>query len=77
MKINKDNTRKKIKVVNYDYNTRDILMLNNRSSYKYEYVDNGISNIVQCWTNGMVTLQMGAIQIRYNINHIKTYRIDS
>ena len=73
MKINKDNTRKKIKVVNYDYNTRDILMLNNRSLYKYGTPYNGISEIIQCWTIGTVTLEMGTIQIRYNITHIKTY----
>ena len=77
MKINKDNTRKNIEKVGYDYKIRDILMLNNTSSYKYETPYNGISEIIKCWTIGMVTLQMRTIQIGYNIPHIKTYRIDS
>ena len=57
MKINKDNTRKNIEKVGYDYKIRDILMLNNTSSYKYETPYNGISEIIQCWTIGMVTLK--------------------
>ena len=77
MKINKDNTRKNIEKVGYDYKIRDILMLNNTSSYQYGTPYNGISEIIKCWTIGMVTLQMRTIQIGYNIPHIKTYRIDS
>ena len=33
--------------------------------------------ITQCFTNGMVTLQCGAIQINYNICHIKPYIYDT
>ena len=32
--------------------------------------------ITQCWANGMVTLQCGAIQIRYNIHHIYPHTSD-
>ena len=77
MEINKDNTHNFFKIVGYEYKIRDILMLNNTSSYKYETPYNGISEITHCWTNGMITLQMGTIQIRYNIHHIKTYKTDN
>ena len=30
----------------------------------------------QCWTNGMVTLQYGAIKVRHNVRHIKPYKYD-
>ena len=33
--------------------------------------------INQCWTNGTVPLQCGAIKIRYNISHIKSYTSDT
>ena len=52
-------------------------MLNNKSSYKYETLYNSPLDIIQCWTDGTVTLQMGEIQIRYNIPHIKTYKSDN
>ena len=33
--------------------------------------------ITQCWTNGTVTLQCGAIKIRYNILRINPYTSDT
>ena len=33
--------------------------------------------ITQCWTNGTVTLQCGAIEIRHNIRCIKPYTFDT
>ena len=74
-KINKDNTHKNIEIV--DYKIRVILILKNKSSYKYETPYNGISEITQFWTIGMFKLQIGAIQIRYNRHHIKTYKSDN
>ena len=33
--------------------------------------------ITHCFTNGTVNLQCGAIQITYNIRHIKPYKSDT
>ena len=52
-------------------------MLNNRSAYKYETTYKGPFLINQCWTNSIVILQCGTIQIRYNIHCIKTYTSDT
>ena len=43
-------------------------MLNNEAVYKYENQYNMPFEIRQCWANGVVTLQMVAIKIRYNIH---------
>ena len=34
----------------------------------------GPFDIKPCWTNGMVTLQCGLIQIRHNIRRINPYK---
>ena len=34
-------------------------------------------HITQCWTNGMVILQCGAIKFSHNICCIKTYKYDT
>ena len=52
-------------------------MLNNKTTYKYETIYNIIFKITQFWINGMVTLKMGAIKIRYNIRGMKTYKIEN
>ena len=77
MKTNKYNTRKNNKRLDYDNKIRYILIFYNKSSYKYETLYNSLFEIIYCWKNGMVTLQTGGIQIRYNIPHIKTYKIDN
>ena len=33
--------------------------------------------ITQCFTNGIVNLQYGAIKIKYNIRRIKPYKSDT
>ena len=52
-------------------------MLNNRSAYKYETSFKGPCVITQCWTNGKVTRQYGAIKIVHNIRQIKLYKTDT
>ena len=52
-------------------------MLNNHAAYKYEIPYKGPFVITQCWTNGKVSLQCGAMQIRYNIRRIKPYKSDT
>ena len=52
-------------------------MLNNNTTYKYETMQNSPFAITQCWTNGMVTLQYGAIKIEYNIRRIQPYTYDT
>ena len=42
-------------------------MLNNTFTFKYDTPYEGQFEITQCWINGTVTLQCGAIKIRYNI----------
>ena len=49
-------------------------MHTNKAAYKYETLYNGPFVITQCWTNCMVTLQCGPIQIRHNIRWIKPYK---
>ena len=52
-------------------------MLTKHTIYKYETPYTGPFMITQCFTNGTVKLQCGAIQITYNIHHIKTYKPDT
>ena len=48
-------------------------MLNDHSAYIYETPYNELFVIMQCWTNGTVTLQFGAMKIWYNIRHINPH----
>ena len=52
-------------------------MLNNHAAYKYEPSYKGPFLITRCFTNGTVNLKCGAIQIKYNIRHIKPYKYDT
>ena len=49
-------------------------MLNNYTAYKYETPYKGPFVITQCFANGTVMLQCGAIKITYNIRRIKPYK---
>ena len=51
--------------------------LSNYSAFEYETPSTGTYEITQCWTNGTVTFQCGAIKIRYNIHHIKPHTYDT
>ena len=55
--MNKDNIQKNIKIVYYDYNIGDKVVLNNNDALKYAtpYIDS--FDITQRWTNDMVTLK--------------------
>ena len=55
-----------------DLKAEDKFMLNNRSAYKYETSFKGPFVITQCWTNGTVTRQYGAIKIVHNIRQVYT-----
>ena len=50
-------------MVDHDYKIGDKVMLNNHSAYIYKTPYNGLFVITQCWTNGTVALQCGAINI--------------
>ena len=65
--INKDNIRENNKRVDHDYKFGDKVMLDNNAAYKYETPYKGLFVIIQCRTNGRVTLQCVAIKNRYNI----------
>ena len=48
-------------------------MITKHTEYKYEapYLITG------CWANDMVSLQIGATEIRYDIHRIKLYKSDT
>ena len=75
--INKDKIRKNRNRVEHGHNFSDMVMINNHSAYKYEITYKGTFFITQCWTNGTVTIQYGAIKIRHNIHPIKPYKYDT
>ena len=58
--INKYNARENKHIVDYAYKVVDDVMLNKHNAYKYETPYTGPSLITQCWTNGTVSLQIGA-----------------
>ena len=62
MKINRDNIRKNSKIVYYNYKFGDEAMLNNKAAYKYETPYNGRFEMMLCWTNAVVILQMVGIE---------------
>ena len=52
-------------------------MLVNNADLKYKTPPKGLFQITQCWNNGIVSLQCGAVKIGYNIRHIKPYTSDT
>ena len=59
--------------INNKYIVGDIFLTKNRSSYKYKIPFYVPYENFQMRTNGIVTLQMGALTTRINIRHIKPY----
>ena len=55
----------------------DDTMLTNHTVLKNGMPHNGTFVITQCFTNDMVKLKYGAIQIMYNIHSIKPYKTDT
>ena len=76
-KINRDNSRKNRHRVDYGYKVGYNVVLTKQNAYKYETPYTGPFVITQCFTNGTVNLQYGAIQIKYNICYIKSYKLDT
>ena len=52
-------------------------MLTDHAAYKYETPYTGPFLITQCFANGTVKLQCGAIKITYNICRIKPSKLDT
>ena len=69
--INKYNICKNRHRFDHNYKVGDNAMLTNHTAYKYETWYKGPFVIRQCFTNGTVNLQCGAIQIKYNTRCIK------
>ena len=49
-------------------------MISNKSAYKKENPYKGPLEIIQMWTNGIVTLKMGPKTVIYNMHSIKPYK---
>ena len=75
--IYKENTRKNSKILDRNYEVGDKVMLNNNTDLRYDTPYKGSFEITQFCTNVTVTLQYGAIKIRYNISFIKSYTYDT
>ena len=65
--IDKDVNRKNSTRVDYDYRIGDWVMVREENDFKYETPFKGPYEIVQTWTNGNVTIQMGSVTDRLNI----------
>ena len=74
--INRDNTHENKHRVDYDYKVGDKFMLTNQTAYKYETPYKGPFLITQCFSNGTVKLQCGAIQINHIIHCNRPYKSD-
>ena len=84
MQVNNNNIHENSKrydhdyqVKNKDYKLADKVIPVNYTAFKYENPYKDPFKIIQCWTNGTISLQCGEIKIRYNIHHIKTYESDT
>ena len=75
--INIDNACENKHRFDYDYKVGDKFMLTNHTAYKYETPYKDPFVLTQCFTNGTINLQRGAIQIRYYIHRIKPYKLDT
>ena len=75
--IDKYNIRENIHRVDYKYKVRDNVMLTKHTAYKDETPYTGTFVITECFTIGTVELQYGATKNRYNICHIKPYKLDT
>ena len=73
--INKYNTQKNRIIVDHNYKVGDRLMLNNKYLYKYGTPYKGRFEIIQFWTNGMVTIKMAATRVIFNIRHINARHV--
>ena len=58
--VNKYNTRKNRHRVDYDYKVGDKVMITQHTAYKYKTPYIGPFVITKFWTNGMISLKIGA-----------------
>ena len=72
-KINKDVDCENTTRIDHNYRVGDKVMTNMSSAYKYETPFRGPYEIFRTWTNGIVTLQKGAVTNIINIRNIKPY----
>ena len=70
MQINKDNTQENKHRVEYGDKVRYKFILANHTAFKYETPYKGPFLITQCFTNGTVNLQCGAINFKDGIRRI-------
>ena len=75
--INKENIRKNKHGVDYDYKVGYNFIIIKHTAYKYKMPYMVPFLITQCFANGTVNLQCGAIKIKYNIRWIKPYKYDT
>ena len=53
------------------------MTIKSESAYKYGMLYKSPFVITYCFTNVTVNLQCGAIQVKYNIRSIKSYKLDT
>ena len=75
--MNKYYIYKNLNRVDLNNKVGDNVMLTNHTAYKYRTPYAVPFLIKRCWTNGTVSLQIGATEIKYNIRRIKLYTSDT
>ena len=75
MKINKDNVRKNIIGVEFDYKVGDKITLNNKSQYKQKNLTKEPFEKKEFWANGMVTFLMGTQSLYLTYVALKTINL--
>ena len=68
---------KKSTRTDHDYRVGDQILIRRKSEFKYKSSFQGPFKIVQTWTNGMVTLRVGAVSSRINTRYIKSYNTEN
>ena len=53
--------------IGHDCRVGDNVLTQTKSAFKYKTLYRGPYKIVQTWTNGTITLRMGAVTMRVNI----------
>ena len=73
--IDREVTNENYTRVNYDYIIGYRVMLRKHNDFKYETPFKGPYETFQIWTNRNVTIKMGAVTDRLNIQRVKPYKI--
>ena len=72
--IHQNNQRENAKRIRHTYRAGDKVMLHIGTEYKYEQPYSGPHRIIETFTNGTVTLQVGPVIDRVNIRRIHPYK---